>query len=208
MRLPTLGAAIAALWITQAQAQLNQPEPTIAVPPAPAIMATPTPTPLPAPPTASPPAAEPQPAASQPPGLVQTPLPPPAATTDSGTNTDTGAAPAAPAPQAATTPPAPANVWVPGTTAKLRVLDKVGGGVSDLTIPVGGQATAGNLQISVLACALRPPGQIPDSAIFLSIAPAGDSTAAPSYRGWMVRSVPAASVVGNANETFRVVNCS
>jgi hypothetical protein len=96
---------------------------------------------------------------------------------------------------------------VPGTTAKLRVLDKVDGGVSDLSIPVGGQATAGDLQISVLACALRPPGQIPDSAIFLSITPTGAS-APPSYRGWMVRSVPAASVVGNASETFRVVNCS
>jgi hypothetical protein len=207
MRLPTLGAAIAALWITQAQAQSTQAEPTIAVPPPPAIMATPSTTPLPAPPAAEPPAASP-PAASQPPGLVQTPLPPPAATTDSGTNTDTGAAPAATAPQAATTPPAPSNAWVPGTTAKLRVLDKVDGGVSDLSIPVGGQATAGDLQISVLACALRPPGQIPDSAIFLSISPTGDSAAAPSYRGWMVRSVPAASVVGNASETFRVVNCS
>jgi len=195
--LPALAAA-AALWITQAHAQ-SQPEPTIAVPPAPAIMATPSATPLPSPP-ASPPAASPAP-----PGLVQTPLPPPASTTDN--NTDTGAAPAA-TPQAAATPPPEQNAWMPGTTAKLRVLDKVDGGVSDLTIPVGGQATAGDLQISVLACALRPPGQIPDSAIFLSIAPAGDSTAAPSYRGWMVRSVPAASVVGNASETFRVVNCS
>jgi hypothetical protein len=97
---------------------------------------------------------------------------------------------------------------VPGTSAKLRVLNKVDGGVADLTIPVGGQATAGDLKISVLACALRPPGQIPDSAIFLSIAPTGDSTAPPSYRGWMVRSVPAASVVGNASVSFRVVNCS
>lgn len=200
--LAALCAATAALWIGQARAQSTQPQSTIAVPPAPAIMAAPTATPLPSPP-ASPPAAEPAP-----PGLVQTPVPPPAATTDSGTNTDTGGAPAATAPQAATTPPVPSNAWVPGTTAKLRVLDKVDGGVSDLSIPVGGQATSGDLQISVLACALRPPGQIPDSAIFISIAPAGDSTAAPSYRGWMVRSVPAASVVGNASESFRVVGCS
>jgi hypothetical protein len=205
MRLPSLGAVIAALWISQAQAQSTQAEPTIAVPPAPAIMATPTATPLPAPPAASPQAVSP-PAGSQPPGLVQTPLPPPTTATDN--DTDTGAAPAATTPQAAATPPVPSNAWVPGTTAKLRVLDKVDGGVSDLSIPVGGQATAGDLQISVLACALRPPGQIPDSAIFLSIAPTGDSTAPPSYRGWMVRSVPAASVVGNASETFRVVNCS
>jgi len=204
--LAALCAGTAALWIGQAQAQSTQPQNTIAVPPAPAIMAAPTVTPLPTPPAAVPSAAS-LPAAS-PPGLVETPLPPPAATTDSGTNTDTGAAPAAAAPQAATTPPVPANAWVPGTTAKLRVLDKVDGGVSDLSIPVGGQATAGDLQISVLACALRPPGQIPDSAIFLSIAPAGDSTVAPSYRGWMVRSVPAASVVGNASESFRVVGCS
>jgi hypothetical protein len=195
MRRAALCAA-AALWVSQAQAQSTQP-PAIAVPPPPAIVAAPAAVP--------PPAALP-PALPAPPGLVQTPLSPPDPATATGDNTDTGAEPAPPAAPAAT-PPVPANTWLPGTTAQLRVLDKVDGGVADLSIPVGGQATAGNLQISVLACALRPPGQIPDSAIFLSITPTGDS-APPSYRGWMVRSVPAAAVVGNASESFRVVGCS
>jgi hypothetical protein len=28
------------------------------------------------------------------------------------------------------------------------------------------------------------------------------------YKGWMVRSTPGATVVGDAGETFRVVDCS
>jgi hypothetical protein len=88
------------------------------------------------------------------------------------------------------------------------VLNKVDGSISDLSIPVGKQTTAGDLQVSVIACMQRPLDQVPDSAVFLSIQPTTDPSAAPSYRGWMVRSVPAASVVENASETFRLIGCS
>jgi hypothetical protein len=139
-------------------------------------------------------------------------LPPPSATE----NTDTGAADGtadttndtATAPIAPTAPPALPSDWVNGKTAELRVLDKVDGSIADLTIPVGGQSVSGDLQISVLACDLHPASQIPDDAIFVSIQPTGDPSAPPVYRGWMVRSVPAAAVVGDASETFRVVSCS
>jgi hypothetical protein len=190
MRLPILLAAACLCISAQALAQTTQGGSAIAVPPAPPIMAAP----LAAPATPTPPAA------AAPPGLVQTPVPPASATQATAPNTDNGTASTAPA--------APPNNWVPGTSAKIRVLNKVDGSVTDLSIPVGGQSTAGDLQLSVLACVQRPPGQIPDSAIFLSIQSIADASAAPSYRGWMVRSVPAAAVVGNASETFRVISCS
>lgn len=196
----------------------NSVTPTVVVPPPPAVVAAP-PTPVQAP-TQAPPA--------PPPGLVQTPLPPP----DSDTNADNGdqttqmqavspAAPppvagnAAPASSTATAaapaqdvPPTPPNNWVPGKTAELGVLDKVDGGTRTLTIPVGGQATVGDLTVSVQACVTRPPGQLPDSAVFLTLQPKGAQDGAPVYRGWMVHSAPGATDAGNAGEAFRVITCS
>jgi hypothetical protein len=153
---------------------------------------------------------------------------------------------ASPTNTASSTPPPPANNWVPQHTAQIGLLDKVDGGASTVAIPVGGQTNAGDLQISVLACVTRPPGEIPDDAVFVSIqpvatgatgtastapppggtpadattsggpappgedqtAPAGATSGAPIFRGWMVRSIPGATVVGDASETLRVVSCS
>nr|WP_295737028.1 DUF2155 domain-containing protein [uncultured Acidocella sp.] len=104
--------------------------------------------------------------------------------------------------------PTPPNDWVPGKTAEIGVLSKADGSTSTLTIPVGGQATAGDLIVSVQACVTRPQGQLPDVAIFLTLQPKDGSGAAPLYRGWMVRSAPGATDAGNAGEAFRVMNCS
>lgn len=224
------------------QVSADQSNPVV-IPPAPPIVASP-PTQLP---TVVPEA--------QPPGLVETPVPPANADTGQANNGDgqpavsapattpaagtqaapeagqpAGGSPAAPVPPdtASSTPPPVPNNWVPEHTAELGILDKVDGGANTVTIPVGGQATAGDLQISVLACVARPPDEVPDDAVFVAIqpansasAPAGAATpgaAAPSgdgggpsgplFRGWMVRSIPGAAVVGDASETLRVVNCS
>jgi hypothetical protein len=88
------------------------------------------------------------------------------------------------------------------------VLDKVDGSTSEVSIPVGGQQNVGDLQVSVLACVTRPPGQLPDTAIFLSVQNPAQGADTPLYRGWMVRSMPGAAVVGDASEIFRVVACS
>jgi len=218
-------------------------ESTVVVPPPPPIVSAPLAAPMPQ-------VMTPQPA---PPGLVQTPVPPAdmdngQAGTDGTGNADNGApqpdassaatpaAPVAPAPAGAppaapaapdtadSTPPPPSNSWVPAKTAQIGLLDKVDGGASTIAIPVGGQTDAGDLQISVLACVSRPPGEIPDDAIFVSIQPVatgatgtasapppgddGAATGAPIFRGWMVRSIPGATVVGDASETLRVVGCS
>lgn len=104
--------------------------------------------------------------------------------------------------------PTPPNDWIPGKTAEIGVLSKADGSTSTLTIPVGGQATAGDLIVSVQACVTRPPGQLPDVAIFLTLQPKDGSGSAPLYHGWMVRSAPGATDAGNAGEAFRVMNCS
>jgi len=158
-------------------------------------IAVPPPPPLVAAPAANNPAPQ-APAATPPPGLTQT------------------TAPAAPSVTAGTTPappdvaPTPPNDWLPGNTAILGVLDKVDGSASQISIAVGGQANIGDLQVSVLSCVSRPPAEIPDSAIFLSVQANAEGATTPLYRGWMVRSTPGATVVGDAGETFRVISCS
>lgn len=200
--------------------------PPVAVAPAPPIA--PAAPDAPAPQVIAPPA---------PPGLVQTPVPPDNADSGSpppdGTAPDNsapspapaGLPPAAAAPGAAaapaviatapaavpstadSTPPPFTNDWVPQKTAALGVLDKVDGSTAAITIPVGGQATIGDLLVDVLACESRPAGEIPDDVIFVSIQPEVQSDGGPIFRGWMLRSLPGATVVGDASETFRVTGC-
>jgi hypothetical protein len=219
-----LGANAAGAQSMLGQSQIQAAPPNVVVPPAPPIMAAP----LPAAGSAAPVV----PAAS-PPGLVQTPTPaaaaalnPPASPTppaspaapaaaSAPTATTAPAAPAAPgappasaaAPPANDVPPTLPNVWVNGTSATLGVLDKVDGSTTQIAIPVGGSSTIGDLTVSVQACVSRPAGAIPDSGIFLTVQPSGDDTDPPIFRGWMVRSLPAATVVGDAGEVFRVISC-
>jgi hypothetical protein len=88
------------------------------------------------------------------------------------------------------------------------VLNKVDGSTAVLKLPVGAPSqTTGDLGVSVQACMTRPAGQIPDAAVFLTVTPVQQETA-PLYKGWMLRSAPGATFVGNAGQTFRVINCS
>jgi hypothetical protein len=90
----------------------------------------------------------------------------------------------------------------------LGVLNEVDGSTSQVSVPVGGQpAKTGDVLVSVQACATRPPQELPDTAVFLTVQPADGGNAAPLYRGWMLRSAPGAAVVGNAAESFRVISC-
>jgi hypothetical protein len=101
-----------------------------------------------------------------------------------------------------------ANTWLPAGAARLGVLNKVDGSTQQITIPPGGQATVGDLVVSVQSCLVRPADQLPDAAVFLSVQPAGSDSGAAGFRGWMIRSAPGATVVGDAGETFRLIGCS
>lgn len=216
-----------------AQAQ-NNGNSVLAVPLAPPIVAAP---PTPVTPTAplAPPPPGLVPTPVPPPGAVPTPVPssPAPETAVPGTlptqapsnptvpETATPGVPAGTAPGATATTGAPAappppdalpvipNDWVPGTKVTLGVLNEVDGGTSEVSIPVGGQSQIGDLQVSVQACDTRPPTELPDAAIFLTVTQeAGGNAGATLYRGWMLRSQPGATVVGDSSETFRVVGCS
>jgi len=176
-------------------AALAQSGSSLAVPPPPPIMA--------APPSAP---ADVQPAAPAPPGLVQTPVPP--ANSDTGAPPSDNAAGSTPSTNNAATTMPMSNNWVPGKTAEIGVLDRVDGGVANLNIPVGGQATSGDLTISVLACVMRPDSDIADAAIFVNVQSTANNAGPPIFHGWMVRSIPAATVVGDSSETLRVANCT
>ncbi|WP_297371832.1 DUF2155 domain-containing protein [Acidocella sp.] len=121
--------------------------------------------------------------------------------------------PAGPTAPASTTPPAqdvapaPETAWVNGHSAVIGVLNEVDGSASTLAVPVGGQAKAGDLMVSVQACVMRPQGQLPDVAIYLTLTPQG-AGATPSFKGWVVRSQPGASAAGDSTEAFRAVGCS
>ncbi len=211
----------------------SQDNSVVAVPPAPAIVAAP-PTPLapPMPATPQPPglvpvgpppsaydgsaantddgdnaSAPPSAAGGAPPGGAPPGGAPPGqpAQDQSGNAADSNTANQPPAQDAI---PAPPTAWQPGQTAKIGVLDKVDGGVAQVSIPVGGQSVVGDLQVSVLACMTRPPDQLPDAAAFLALQNTGNLSAPPAYRGWLIRSEPGAAVAGDASETFRIINCS
>jgi hypothetical protein len=200
----------------------SQDNNVIAVPPAPPIVA--------APPTPLTPASPDIPAT---PGLLPPNPPTDASNPDAGNpdsgNADTGntqsggnaagapsltgqspgaAAPGQDQSQDQDTIPTAPNVWQPGKFAKIGVLDKVDGEVKEISVPVGGQSVVGDLQVSVLACVLRPPDQVPDAAVFLSLQNTGDPAGAPDYRGWLVRSAPGAAIAGDASETLRIIGCS
>jgi hypothetical protein len=96
---------------------------------------------------------------------------------------------------------------VNGQSASIGVLNEVDGSASTLTVPVGGQAKAGDLSVSVQACVSRPSGQLPDAAVYITLTPLGVG-AMPSFKGWVVRSQPGANFAGDSTESFRAIGCS
>ena len=102
-------------------------------------------------------------------------------------------------------PPRP-NVWVPQGTAILQALDKVNAQSATLTVKVGQSATFGSLTIAVQSCQIRPPDQPADAAAFLTITDSHPD--APGFKGWMLRSEPAISMLEHPIYDVRVIGCA
>ena len=111
-------------------------------------------------------------------------------------------------------------VWLRRPVAVLDVLDKEDGAVRRIKVPVGSSATEGRLAVAVGACMVRPPDMTPDAAIFVTVTAqragatvsdakdqGGQDVSAPLFRGWLIRSEPGATVVGDAAVTFRLIGC-
>ncbi len=100
------------------------------------------------------------------------------------------------------------NKWINEPVAVLGTLNPENGTVSSVVVPVGANFTKGKLRVAVQACVIRPPGAIPDAAVFLTVTEArGPGSRGPLFRGWLVRSEPGAAVVADSSLTFRVINC-
>lgn len=167
---------------------------------------------------------------SAPPKLVQSATPVVASSVSAAPDTSPDTAPAA-APDAAPTattatspaattnfvpgtlptndvPPPPETQWVPATKAEIGVLNKVDGSTKILTIPVGGQAVTENVTVSVQSCMVRPPGALPNAALFVTLQTSNQPDDMPIYKGWVVRSVPGATDAETPDIALRLIGCS
>jgi hypothetical protein len=110
-----------------------------------------------------------------------------------------------PPPTQPETPPTPPLSWTPRGVAELQALDKVNARHAVLSVKVGEQGQFGSLRIAVQACVARPPNQPQDAAAFLSITDASGEGVA--FRGWMVASQPALSMLQHPVFDIRVTGC-
>lgn len=109
------------------------------------------------------------------------------------------------APALAAGPPSPPDAWQPRDTAELSVLDKVRAQPSPLTVRVGQSVSWGSLTITLRSCVARPPDLPQDSAAFLEVTD-GRATGA-AFRGWMLASAPALSLMEHPIYDLRVTSC-
>jgi hypothetical protein len=127
--------------------------------------------------------------------IIATPLPPP--------DTQPPASPAEP-----TAPPgAPRfpDIWLPRQGASIQALDKVNARHASLTLRLGVPVTFQTLTIMLKACVVRPPDQPTDAAAFLSVTDSNPE--APPFNGWVIRSVPAASMLAHPIYDLRINGC-
>lgn len=102
-------------------------------------------------------------------------------------------------------PSSPPDAWQPRDTAELSVLDKVRAQPSPLTVRVGQSVSWGSLTITLRGCVARPPDLPQDSAAFLEVTD-GRATGA-AFRGWMLASAPALSLMEHPIYDLRVTSC-
>ena len=113
--------------------------------------------------------------------------------------------PAAPAATRPETPPTPPLSWVPKGAAVLQILDKVNARHNERTVRVGEQIQVGPLRIEVQACSVHLPNQPLDATAFLVISDVNNEGV--PFRGWMVASQPALSMLQHPVYDVRVTGC-
>jgi hypothetical protein len=97
--------------------------------------------------------------------------------------------------------------WTPKSTADLIILDKIYGTTNRVTAALGKPFTVRTLQITVLACYVRPPNVPPDAAVFLQVVDHRPDPPPPFY-GWLLRAEPGLSGLADPVTDIAVGQCS
>ena len=93
-----------------------------------------------------------------------------------------------------------------GRAADLRVLDKVTGQVSDLTLAGGESQSYGHLRIRLNEC--RYPTNNPSGDAYAALTVTYRDEAAPVFSGWMIASAPALNAMDHPRYDVWVLRCS
>lgn len=89
--------------------------------------------------------------------------------------------------------------------ARLRLLDKLTGQVTDLVLASGQSQSVGRLTVQVDACRYQPENPTADASAHLTIRDAGQTD--PMFKGWMVASSPALSALDHPRYDVWVMRC-
>lgn len=89
--------------------------------------------------------------------------------------------------------------------AELKVLDKLTGALSDVTLAVGQSQTFGKLTIQLEACRYPADNKTAEAEVLMTIVDSGVS--APVFKGWMIASSPALSALDHARYDVWALRC-
>ena len=95
---------------------------------------------------------------------------------------------------------------IPGNQADLRVLDKVTGSVTDVSMPVGTARQVGLLNLSLQEC--RAPRANPNGDAYALLVIKYRDLAGPVFQGWMIASAPALNAMDHPRYDVWVLRCS
>ena len=80
--------------------------------------------------------------------------------------------------------------------ARMQAMDKITGKVSEIDVPVGGEAFFGSFSIVARTCVTRPPEETPENFAFIDVVDNYKSEKPVNiFKGWMMSSTPALNAV-------------
>jgi len=92
-----------------------------------------------------------------------------------------------------------------GVAGRLRVLDKITGVVTDLTLALGETSAVGHLTITLGDC--RYPTDNPAGDAFGEMTISYDGSATPLFTGWMIASAPALNALDHPRYDVWMLSC-
>ncbi|WP_342076165.1 DUF2155 domain-containing protein [Yoonia sp. SS1-5] len=92
-----------------------------------------------------------------------------------------------------------------GTRGELRVLDKLTGTVTDLSLQVGQTSNLGYLEVTLVQC--RYPTDNPSGDAFAEVVVFYRDDDAPSFAGWMLASAPALNAMDHPRYDVWPLRC-